>query len=105
MERRKFREYKLYISPERKKEIEHDKETRMKERIRIAQLMMAHNEPDEKISLYTQFSLEEIKVLRETEAELKATEKKRKTEAMLRGLSFRNTRLESENVREVRAVL
>ena len=105
MEKRKIKKLKPYISPEHEKLLEREREARNKERFRIARCMITHSEPDEKISLYTQFSLEEIKVLRETEAELKATEKKRKTEAMLRGLSFRNTRLEAENVREVRAVL
>lgn len=86
MEKRKIKKLKPYISPEHEKLLEREREARNKERFRIARCMITHNEPDEKISLYTCLTLEELKNLREYMLE----EPKRKTEAMRRGLSFQD---------------
>lgn len=105
MEKRNYRKLKPHITSEQEKNLERDRAAMKRERIRIALCMITHNEPDEKIRLYTRFTSEELQELREILSERQSTERERKSEAMRRGLSYRDSQFEVEDVREAEAVL
>lgn len=69
---------RFLLSPEMKAR----QEIREQERYRIALRMIRHNEPDEKISLYTGFSTEVTRRIRGFYSEMIANEAEEKRRAM-----------------------
>lgn len=82
--------FKAHISPEQEEKLERDKAAMQRERVRIALRMITHNESEERITLYTQLSSQEIKELKEAMLERQSTEQERKSEAMRQGMTFQD---------------
>lgn len=90
METQTTKKIRRFVTPEQEDNIRRNKEAMKRERIRIAIRMMAHNEPEEKITLYTRFSSEELKEIRENMMVGCDDEQECKSKAMRQGLTFQD---------------